>query len=85
LTAFESTDTFSYHPVAPHDIETLARARKLQLADPPGDPENLPIEVLIGGDHYWEIAKDASPIRLSPSVVLLLSKVGWILSGTVLP
>jgi hypothetical protein len=32
------------------------------LADPPGDPENFPIEVLLGGDHYWEIIKDTSPI-----------------------
>ena len=81
LTAFESTHAFSHHPVAPHDIKTLAHARKLELAVPPGDPENLPIEVLIGGDHYWEIVKDTSPIRLSPSVVLLPSKLGWILSG----
>jgi len=51
------------------------------LADPRGDSENIPIEILIGGDHYWEIVKDTSPIRLSPSVVLLLSKLGWILSG----
>jgi hypothetical protein len=81
LMAFEITHTFSYHPVAPYNIETLAHARKLQLADPPGDPENLLIEVLIGGDHYWEIAKDASLICLSPSVVLLPSKLGWIFSG----
>ena len=81
LTAFESTHAFSHHPVVPYDIKTLAHARKLQLADPPSDPENLPIEILIGGDHYWEIVKDTSPIRLSPSVVLLPSKLGWILSG----
>jgi hypothetical protein len=43
--------------------------------------ENLPIEILIGGDHYWEIVKDTSLIRLSPSVMLLPSKLGWILSG----
>jgi hypothetical protein len=54
LTEFESTHAFSHHPVAPLDMKTLAQARKLQLADPPGDPENLPIEIFIGGDHYWE-------------------------------
>jgi len=58
-----------------------AHACKLQLADPPGDPENLRIEILIGGDHYWGIVKDTSPIRLSPSVVLLPSKLEWVLSG----
>ena len=76
LTAFESTHAFSHHPsvphdiktlALPHDIKTLAHARKLGLADPLGEPENLPIEILIGGDHYWEIVKDTSPIRLSPS------------------
>jgi len=81
LTAFKSAHAFSHHPVVPHDIKTLAHARKIQLADPPGDPENIRIEILIGGDHYWEIVKDTSPIRLSPSVVLLPSKLGWILSG----
>jgi len=81
LTAFESTDAFSHHPVVPRDFKTLAHARKLQLVDPSGDPEYLPFEILIGGDHYWKIVKDTSLIRLSPSVVLLLSKLGWILNG----
>ena len=72
LAAFESAHAFSCHPVVPHDIKTLAHARTLQLPDPPGEPENLPIEILIGGYHYWEIVKDTSPIRLFPSVVLLL-------------
>ena len=67
--AFESNDAFSYHPAVPHDIKTLAHTRKLRLADPPGDSEDLPIENLIGGDYYWELVKDTSPIRLSPSVM----------------
>jgi hypothetical protein len=60
----------------------LAHTRKLQLADPKDDPEeDLPIEILIGGDHYWKIVKDSSPIRISALVVLIPSKLGWILSG----
>ena len=82
LTAFESTHAFSHHPTVPHDIKTMAQARKLRLADPPDNSGDLPIEILIGGDYYWEIVKDAAPIRLSPSVVLLPSKLGWILSGS---
>jgi hypothetical protein len=50
------------------------------LAHPKDDSKDLPIEILIGGDHNWKIVKDTSPIRL-PSVVLLPSKLGWILSG----
>jgi hypothetical protein len=81
MTAFESTHTFSPHPAIPHDISILGRTRKLQLADTKDNSKDLPIEFLIGGDHYWNIVKDTSPIRLSPSVVLLPSKSGWILSG----
>jgi len=81
LTAFESTYAFSHHPALPHDIKTLAHTRKLRLADPPGDSQNLAFEILIGGEHYWEIVNDTSPIRLSPSVVPLPSKLGWIPSG----
>ena len=76
LTAFESTHAFSRHPVFPHDIKTLAHTRKLRLADPPGDSENLSIEILIEGGHYWEIVKDTLPTGLSLSVVLLPLKLG---------
>jgi len=81
LTAFKSTHPFFRHPNVPHDIETLAHTPRLRLADPPCEPENLPMEIQIGDDHYCEIVKDTPPIRLSPSVVLLPLKVGWILSG----
>jgi len=40
------------------------------------------MEIQIGGDHYWEIVMDSSPIHLSPSVLLLPSKLGRVLSGT---
>jgi hypothetical protein len=39
------------------------------------------MEILVGGDHYRKIVKDGPPWRLSPSVVLLPSRFGWILSG----
>jgi hypothetical protein len=53
----------------------------MQLADPKDDHDDLPIEILIGGDHYWNIIKNATPVRLSQSLVLIPSKLGWILSG----
>jgi len=40
---------------------------KLQLADP-REQEDLPTEMLIGGDHYWKIVKDSPPWCLSPSI-----------------
>ncbi len=51
------------------------------MADSTVDTENLLIEILIVCDHYREIIKDTSPIRLSPTVVLLHSKLGWIVNG----
>jgi hypothetical protein len=77
ITAFESAHAFSHHPTAPHDVNLLARTRKMQLTD----HYDLPIEILIGADHYWNIIKNATPVRLSRSLVLIPSKLGWILSG----
>jgi hypothetical protein len=39
------------------------------------------LEILIGGDHYWNRVKDTSQIGRSPSALLLPSKFGWELSG----
>jgi hypothetical protein len=53
------------------------------LADPKTDSlEDLPVEILIGGDSYWKIVKDSPPIRISESLVLIPSIFGWILSGS---
>jgi len=53
---------------------------KLQFADPK-EQEDLPREILVGSDHYWKIVNVSPPLRISPSVVLLPSNLGWILSG----
>jgi hypothetical protein len=52
ITAFESTHALCPHPTVPHDITIMAQTRKIQLADPREGERDLPIEVLIGGDHY---------------------------------
>ena len=53
---------------------------KVQFADP-REQEDLPIGILVGSDHYWKIVKDSTPLRISPSVLLLPSNLEWILSG----
>ena len=58
----------------------MAQTRKIQLADPRGE-RDLSIEVLVGGDYYWRIVKDASTIRLSSSLGLLPTTFGCILTG----
>ena len=81
ITAFESIHALRPQPTVPHDITIMAQTHEIQLADPREGERDLPIEVLIGGDHYWRIVKDASTIRLSSSLVLLPMKFGWILTG----
>jgi hypothetical protein len=61
ITAFESAHAFSPHPTVPYDISLMGRTSKMQLADPKDDHNDLPIEILIGGDHYWKIIKNATP------------------------
>jgi len=52
------------------------------MDDPKTHPqEDIPVEILIGGDHYWKVVKDNSPIRLSTSAVLVPTTVGCMLSG----
>jgi hypothetical protein len=57
----------------------MAQTRKIQLADQREGERDL-IKVLIEGDNYWRIVTDASTIRLYPSLVLLPTKFGWILT-----
>ena len=58
----------------------MTNTPKLQLADP-REQEDLPIEILVGGEQYWRDVTDSTPLRISPSLVLP-SKLGRILSGS---
>jgi hypothetical protein len=82
ITACESTHALSAQPAVPQDVKTLAHTRKLQLVDPKTHlQEAVPVEILIGGDHFWKVVKDSPPIRISTSAVLVPSMFVWILSG----
>jgi hypothetical protein len=81
VNAFESAPAFSPHPTPPHDVNLLGRTLKMQLADPKDDHDDLPIDILIGGHYYWKKIKPATPVQLPQSLVLIPSKLGWILSG----
>jgi len=66
ITAYESTHAFSAQPAVPQDVKTLAHACELQLPDPKThSQEDVLVEILIGGDHYWKIVRDSPPIRIS--------------------
>jgi hypothetical protein len=82
ITAYQSTHALASQPALPQDVKTLSLARKLQQADPRTHcQEDIPVEILIGGDHYWRIVKDRTPIRVSEYAVLVPTAFGWILSG----
>jgi len=80
ITAFESAYEFLPQPTVPRDSNMTMHTPKLQFADPK-EQEDLPIQILVGSDHYWKIVKDSPPLRISPSVLLQPSNLGWILSG----
>jgi len=58
VTAVGSAHTYSAHPTIPHDVSTLYCTRDLRLADLNDTFPDLPIQVLVDGDHYWKLIKD---------------------------
>jgi hypothetical protein len=80
ITAFESTYEFLPQPTVSRYIDMMTHTPNLQFADP-REQVDLPIEILIAGDHYWKIVKDSPPLRMSPPLLLLPTKLRWILSG----
>jgi hypothetical protein len=74
------TNEFLLKPSVLRNINMKMHKPKLQFADPK-EQVDLRIEINVGSDHYWKIVKVSPPLRISPSVVLLPSKRGFILSG----
>lgn len=81
INAFGSTHAFCPHPTVPHDSTIMMKGRKIKLADPREGERDLSIQFLIEGDYCSRKVKDASTIRLSPSLVLDPTKFGWNLTG----
>jgi len=81
VTTLASQNIYSAHPSITLDVTSLICTRKLPLADTKESSPDLPIEILIGGDHYWKLVKDTHPISMSPSLVLIPSIFGWIRDG----
>jgi len=80
ITAYESAHLLLAQPPVPQNVKTLASAHKRQLVDPKiHSQEDIPVEILIGGDHYSKLVKDSPPIRISTSAVLVPTTLGWIL------
>ena len=54
----------------------------LDLADPHFSGENLDVNILIGSDHYWEVAT-GNVMRGVCEPTAIETKFGWVLSGSV--
>ncbi|XP_070385218.1 uncharacterized protein [Dermacentor albipictus] len=68
----------------PHDSTArIAREQDLQLADtlPDGYHPGVGVELLIGADHYWDIAT-GNVKRLGEKLVAMETAFGWTLHGT---
>jgi hypothetical protein len=55
ITVFESGYEILLQPTV------MTHAHKVQFVDP-GEQEDLPIEILVGGDHYWKIVNAGPPL-----------------------
>jgi hypothetical protein len=75
ITAFESAYEFLPQPTVPYDVNMMMHIPKVQFADPK-EKEDLPIEILVGGDPYWKIVKDSPPWCLLQSIEKLPSRLG---------
>ncbi|XP_075536007.1 uncharacterized protein LOC142571494 [Dermacentor variabilis] len=62
---------------------SIAREQDLQLADtlPDGYNPGVGVELLIGADHYWDIAT-GNVKRLGEKLVAMETAFGWTLQGT---
>ncbi|GFS70261.1 integrase catalytic domain-containing protein [Nephila pilipes] len=81
IIAFESLNKYASHPPPPTDVSRFAKNKRLNLEDPDDSLSNLPIEILIGTDFYWNVVNSEHPVKLSDSLTLVPSIFGCILSG----
>ncbi|GFU30038.1 integrase catalytic domain-containing protein [Nephila pilipes] len=83
IIAFESLNKYASHPPPPTDVSRFAKNKRLKFADPDDSQSNLPIEILIGADFYWNVGNSEFPVKLSDSLTLVQSIFGCILRNSV--
>ncbi|GFT73851.1 hypothetical protein NPIL_460781 [Nephila pilipes] len=70
------------HHIRLHQLTLHAswKKKRPKLGDPDDSLSNLPIEILIGSDFYWNIVNSEPPVKLSDSLILVPSIFECILS-----
>ncbi len=63
-------------------LKEFPHLERLDLADHPNGQDSLQIDVLIGADHYWELATGRVN-RSKNGPVAVHTRLGWVLSGPV--
>ena len=61
-------------------IETHQHLSKLELADSADDLPNLPVDLLLGSDYYWQLVT-GKVLKWSTGPAAIHTKLGWVLSG----
>ena len=72
-------EPLSYQPVTA-SIKTHDQLMSLDLADSAEVNARLPVDVLIGCDHYWELVT-GSVRRNERGPTAIHTKLGWVLCG----
>ena len=72
-------EPLSFQPVKA-SVMAYSHLRGLDLADSIEGREGLPIDVLIGCDHYWDLIT-GTVCRGKEGPIAIHSKLGWVLSG----
>jgi hypothetical protein len=68
------------HPI---DVERYPVMKQIPLAEPLNDkPDELPIDVLIGSDYYYQFVEHEAAIRCEDGPVMVGSKFGFLTAGT---
>ena len=73
-------------PLTPHPLadtkEMYPHLSGLELADDPGDAQELQVDILIGSDYYWQFITGQLQ-RGTSGPVAIQTCLGWVLSGPV--
>ena len=66
-------------------VKTNSHLKSLDLADLPQEKLNLPVDILVGCDQYWELVTGSiCRGEKGPTAIHVHTKLGWVLSGQTL-
>lgn len=73
-------EPLSFQPVR-GSVQMYSHLRRLQLADDTEGLDRMPVDVLVGCDHYWDFVTVIVRRGRHGELVAIQTKLGWALSG----